>query len=101
MNVVDMLFMKVTPLYDAERTAAQQSYQEKCAELFTARAEQRYRNALSEGRVRSSAEIGKELGLTKASAYLNVLEKKGLVQRVGLRPTGGSNPTILWKWIGD
>ncbi len=60
----------------------------------------RYREAFG-GQDRVTKEIAVAIGITPVGC-LNMLmrmEKAGQVMRVGTKPTGGSQPTIVWRWI--
>lgn len=97
-----MLMTKVQPLYDEGRTPGQMTHMARVAEGNTLRAIEKYRKVFGgKGKVKSGAELNAALGLQKASVFMKTLESRGLAERCGTRPTGGSNPTILWKWIGD
>ena len=57
--------------------------------------------AIFNGKQLTTGQIAQAADITPMGC-INVLrrfEELGLVKRAGRRPTGGTNPTIVWEWV--
>lgn len=68
-------------------------------QAIKAKAHGRYR-LIMEGNELTTGEIAAKRGITHMGCLSSLyqMESEGLIERVGTRPTGGTKPTVVWRW---
>lgn len=99
MNFAQMLFADVKPLaYEPARSAPKRINNAATRSRFENRFKEAFRvfNWVATG-----PQIAGMIGMSYAGKPLAKLEARGLTKRIGKRPNGGTNASIVHEWIGE
>lgn len=99
MNFAQMLFSSIKPMVSE---AARIAPARKNNAATRSRFEKRYKEAFRVFNwIATGPQIAGMIGVIDGGKALAKLEARGLTKRIGKRPNGGTNATIVHEWIGN
>ena len=98
MNMIDAL----RAASSAQKPKRSNPGHKRSREVMQRNSDARWKNTFA-GQELTTAQLACKLGYSHMGALSSLykLEKREKVVRVGVVPSGGNKPAVLWKWIGD